>query len=179
MEYKPETVINIFIRDWTDVDCAIKRISKSKNALKKYYQTALRGKLQGWRKTAGGKLALILVYDQVPRIIFDDKRMYNTDILARELTKEMLESSEYKKLSPLEIMFAFFPYHHSENVKHQKTALSVFKKLYEKDANKFEWIYRSSKTYNRIISKFGRFPHRNKILGRKSTDKEKEFLKKW
>lgn len=180
MEYKPETVIKIFIQDWTDVESAIKRISKSKNILKKYYHAAIQNKLQNWRKTANGKLALILVYDQVPRFIFGENatRIYGTDKIAREITTEMLESSEYKKLFPLKIMFAFFPYHHSENIRHQKIAKSIFKKLYEKSPKKFEWIFQSSKEYNRIIANFGRFPHRNKILGRKNTYEEKEFLEK-
>ncbi len=180
MQYKPEAIIKIFIQDWTDAESEIKRISKSKNVLKKYYQAALRGKLQDWRKTAKGKLALILVYDQAPRFIFgeNDPKIYDTDELAREITTDMFESSEYKKLFPQEIMFAFFPYHHSENMKHQKIALSIFKKLYEKNANKFEWICQSSKAYNKIIARFGRFPHRNKILGRKTAGNEKRFLEK-
>ena len=88
----------------------------------------------------------------------------------------MFGKSEYKKLSPLEIMFVFFPYHHSENLKHQKIANLIFKELYEKDPKTFEWIYKSSNVYKKIIAKFGRFPHRNKILKRKSTKEEKEFL---
>ncbi len=180
MKYEPEGVLEIFIQNWTDIKSAIKIISKSKNTLKKYYQAALQNKLQDWRKTIRGKLALILVYDQVPRFIFNenDARIYGTDKLAREITAEMFENSGYKKLSPLEIMFVFFPYHHSENIKHQKIAKSVFKKLYEKDPKKFGWIYRSSIAYNRIIARFGRFPHRNKILGKKNTNEEKEFLEK-
>jgi uncharacterized protein (DUF924 family) len=180
MEYKPEDILEIFIQDWPDIDAAIKTISKSKIVLRKYYQAALQNKLQHWRKTARGKLALILVYDQAPRFIFGENnpKIYGTDKLAREITAEMFGNSEYKKLSPLEIMFAFFPYHHSENMEHQKIAKSIFKKLYEKNPEKFEWIYQSSKAYNKLIARFGRFPHRNKILGRKSTDEEKEFLEK-
>ncbi len=180
MKYKPEGVLEIFIRNWTDIESAIKTISQSKGILKKYYQASLQNKLHDWRKTAKGKLALILVYDQIPRFIFDedDPKTYDTDKIAREITAEMFEISEYKKLSPFEIMFAFFPYHHSENIKHQKIAKYIFKELYEKNPDRFEWIYQSSKTYNKIIAKFGRFPHRNKILGRKNTDEEKELLEK-
>jgi len=180
MGYKPEVILEIFIQDWPDIDAAIKAISKSKKILKKYYQAVLQNKLQHWRKTSRGKLALILVYDQAPRFIFgeNDTRTYGTDKRSREITTEMFGNSEYRKLSPLEIMFAFFPYHHSENMKHQKIAKSVFKKLYEKDPKRFEWIYQSSKAYNKIITRFGRFPHRNKILRRKNTDEEKEFLEK-
>ena len=118
-----------------------------------------------------------MIYDQSPRFIFDEKdsKIYDTDKLAQEITTEMLENLEYKKLSPLEIMFVFFPYHHSENIQHQKIANSIFKKLYEKNHNKFEWIYQSSNEYNKIITMFGRFPHRNKILGRTTTDEEKNF----
>ena len=151
---------------------------KSKKILKEYYRAALQNELQEWKKTTKGKLALILIYDQAPRVIFkdNDPKTYATDELAQKITTEMFESSEYKKLLPLEIMFAFLPYHHSENLKHQKIANRIFKKLYENDPKTFEWIYQSSNYYNKIISKFGRFPHRNKILRRKSTKKEKAFL---
>ena len=178
VRYKQEDIIKIFIQEWPDIEFAIKTISKSKGTLKKYYQLALQNKLQQWRKTNRGQLALIIVYDQVPRFIFNenDDRVYDTDKLAREITAEMFENSEYKKLLPLEIMFVFFPYHHSENLEHQKIANQIFKELYEKDSKTFEWIYHSSITYNKIIAKFGRFPHRNKILGRQTTKEEKEFI---
>jgi len=179
MGYKQERIIEIFVQEWPDAKTAIKTIQKSKDVLRKYYREAIQNKLGAWRKTIRGKLALILIYDQVPRVIFDenDPRTYDTDKLAREITTEMFENSEYKKLSPMEIMFAFLPYHHSENIKHQKIANIIFKELYEKDPKTFEWIYQSSNDYNKIISKFGRFPHRNKVLGRESTEEEKEFLK--
>ena len=178
MRYKQEDIIEIFIQEWLGVESAIKRISKSKDTLKKYYQAAVQNKLQQWRKTTKGQLALILIYDQAPRAVFedDDPNIYSTDKIACKITTEIFQSSEYKKLSPLEIMFAFFPYHHSENLKHQKIANMIFKELYEKDPKTFEWIYRSSDAYNKIIAKFSRFPHRNKILGRVSVKEEKEFL---
>lgn len=178
MEYKPKDILDIFIQDWPDMESSAKTVSQPTGTLEKYYQAALQSKLQGWRNTAKGKLALILVYDQAPRLIFDehDPRIYGTDHLAREITECMYRSSEYKELSPQGIMFSFFPYHHSENLKHQKIANRIFKELYEEDPKKFEWIYKSSNEYNKIIAKFGRFPHRNKILGRKSTEEEKQFL---
>ncbi|MCK4729752.1 MAG: DUF924 domain-containing protein [Candidatus Aenigmarchaeota archaeon] len=179
MEYNPNDIIKIFLQDWTNRGKAIKIILKSKDILKIYYHTALQNKPQQGKETIKGNLALILIYDQAPRVIFDDNdsKIYDTDKLAREITTEMFENSEYKKLSPLEIMFVFFPYHHSENPEHQKIANQVFKELYEKNPKTFGWIYQSSNDYNKIISKFGRFPHRNKILGRKSTEEEKEFLR--
>lgn len=179
MEYKPEKIIKIFLQDWTNRSKAIKKVLKSKKILKEYYRAALQNEFQEWKKTTKGKLALILIYDQIPRIIFDenDPKTYNTDKFAREITTKMLESSEYKKLSPLEIMFAFLPYHHSENLKHQKIANMIFKELCKKDSKTFKWIYDSSNAYRKIIAKFGRFPHRNKILGRISTKEEIKFLK--
>ncbi len=180
MKYKQEDIIKIFIQEWPNIEFGIKTISKSKDTLKKYYWAILQSKLQLWRKTIKGKLALILIYDQAPRFIFDDNpRIYDTDKLAREITAELFENSEYKKLLPLEIMFAFFPYHHSENLEHQKIANKIFKELYEKDSKTFEWIYHASNTYNEIIAKFGRFPHRNKIFGRKTTKEEKNYRNAW
>ena len=62
-------------------------------------------------------------------------------------------------------MFALLPLHHSENLKHQKIANKIFKRLYKKNS-KFKWIYEASNKYVKIIEKFGRFPHRDKILRR-------------
>jgi len=179
VEYEPNDITKIFLQDWTNRTKAIEKVFKSKNILKTYYQAALQNKLQRWRKITYGKLALILIYDQAPRVIFDenDSKIYDTDKIAREITTEMFESSEYKKLSSLEIMFVFFPYHHSENPEHQKIANIIFKELYEKNPKTFEWIYQLSNVYNKIISKFNRFLYRNKILGRESTEEEKEFLR--
>jgi len=181
MKYDKEDIIKIFFQYSNYSNDVFEKIRNSKKEiLKKYYRAALRGKLEDWKKTTKGKLALILVYDQVPRYIFDrnDSRMWETDNIARKITENMYKSSEYKKLSPLEIMLVFFPYHHSENIEHQKIANKIFKELYKKDPKTFKWIYNSSNSYNKIISRFGRFPHRNKPIGRKSTKEEKEFLEK-
>ncbi len=169
MKYKPEEIIDIFVRqNWETREEAIKKISKHKEILKKYYRAAIKNKLKNWKNTTKGKLGLIIIYDQVPRFIFDEKdpRTYNTDKLAQEITTEMLNSSEYKNLSPIEIMFVFLPYLHFENLEHQKIANRIFKELYKKEPKLFGWIFRASNEYLKIIKKFGRFPHRDKILKR-------------
>ncbi len=179
MKYKPEDIIEIFVRqDWPDVESSIKSISQSKKILEKYYHAAVEKKLEDWKNSIKGKLALILVYDQCARFLFGDSRAYDTDNLAREITTRFYEDSAYKLLSPIEIMFIFFPYHHSENMEHQKIASKIFKQLYKKEPDKFGWICKASNEYNAIVSKFGRFPHRNRVLGRTSTKEEKKFLEK-
>lgn len=179
MKYEPKEIIEIFVnQDWKNVESSIKAISKSKKILEKYYRAAIENKLESWKNSIRGKLALILIYDQAARFLFNDSRAYDTDNLARQITAKLYGKAEYKRLSPAEIMFAFFPYHHSENITHQKIANRIFKKLYEKEPDRFGWIYEASKEYNKIIERFGRFPHRNKSLGRTSTEEEKKFLKK-
>jgi len=163
-----ERLIEIFTsQDWTKRSEAIKRIEKEKEVLKRCYERAKKGKLGAWRRSPRGKLALILIYDQVPRVIFRDERAYATDKLARELTRELYESGEYRKLSDEEQLFAFLPFHHSERLEEQKIANRMFKRLYERNPKRFEWIYRASCEYVKIIAKHGAFPHRKKIPKRK------------
>lgn len=160
------------------MESSIKSISQSKKILEKYYRATVEKKLEYWKNSTKGKLALILIYDQTARFLFDDSRAYDTDVLAREITTKIYKSSEYKLLSPIGIMFSFFPYHHSENIEHQKIANKIFKQLCKKEPERFGWICKAFNEYNEIMAKFGRLPHRNKVLGRKSTNEEKKFLKK-
>jgi len=168
MELSPENLIKIFTsQDWKNREKAIENIRKHKDTLRKYYDAAVKGKFSGWKKSLKGKLALILIYDQIPRIIFNDRRMYETDSIARRIAEELFKTGKYERFSEIEQLFIFLPFHHSENLKDQKIANRVFERLYKKNPNEFEWIYKASKEYIEIIKKFGRFPWRDEVLGRK------------
>lgn len=156
------------------------RYSKTKPGIKAYHKAVLSGKLKRWSRTPRGKFALILLYDQAPRVVYknNDPRIYSTDAKARSILKSLLRNG-FEELDPIEQGFALLPFHHSEKLSDQKIANKLFKKIRKsKSVEITEWICRASDLYNGIIKRFRRFPHRNKILGRKSTEEEIQFLKK-
>ncbi len=178
-ELNPESLLRIFFYPkWKDVLVARRRFQKVKARLKPYYKAAVEGKLDKWKSTLKGKFALILIYDQAPRLVFRGFKRYSTDRKARNITKQLWESKEYRNLPLQQQMFAFFPYHHAENLELQRISKKAFSDLYKKDPQQFSWIYKASSVYSMIIKKFGIFPQRSKDLGRKTTKEEKIFLKK-
>ena len=135
------------------------------------YQLAKTGALADWRHSSKDILALIIVLDQFPRNMFrNTPQAFATDDRAVELTKYALNNNYQQKRSPEERAFLYMPLMHSENEQDQKKCVELFTKLGRKDNLKFAIKHRE------IIDRFGRFPHRNEILGRESTDREKEFL---
>ena len=133
------------------------------------HEEAARGELARWKDSPGDCLALIVVLDQFPRNMFrGSPRAFSTDALALEAAKQAVTAGYDKALATVERSFVYLPYEHSENLADQETAL----KLFEGHPN-FEW----ARKHWEIIRRFGRFPHRNAVLGRPSTPAEIEFLK--
>ena len=109
--------------------------------------------------------------DQFPRNIFrNTSQAFVTDKQAVELTKYAVNNNYQQNLSPEEQVFLYMPLMHSENRKDQAKCVELFTKLGKEDNPKFAIKHRE------IIDRFGRFPHRNEILGRESTPQETEFL---
>ena len=134
-----------------------------------YYEEAARGNLDYWKKTAEGSVALIILLDQFPRNIFRGlSQSFATDSKALSITKEVIAKSMDKELSKEYRQFLYMPLMHSENLEDQK--LSV--KLFKNDPGTYEY----AEMHMEIIKKFSRFPHRNAILGRTSTEEEIKFL---
>ncbi len=135
------------------------------------YLIAKTGELDNWRSNPHDALALIIVLDQFPRNIFrDSPQAFATDNQAVELTKYALEHNYHQSLSVDEQAFLYMPLMHSENEVDQAKCVELFTNLDKKDNLKF------ALKHQEIINRFGRFPHRNKILNRKSTPAEKDFL---
>jgi uncharacterized protein (DUF924 family) len=136
-----------------------------------YEEAALTNNLDHWKHTPEGNLALILVLDQFPRNMFRElARSYSTDHKAIELSKYAIEHGFDKKLLDNEHrQFLYMPFMHSEDIKDQEESLKLFTAI--------STAVDYAKMHRDIIKKFARFPHRNKILGRKSTKTEIEFLK--
>ena len=136
------------------------------------YELICAGKTSSWRSSPEGRLAEIIVLDQFSRNMFRDlPEAFLADGLALKLAEEAVTSGDDQKLSIQKRIFVYMPYMHSEDLKvHQKAVILFSQQGLEKNLN-FEIRHK------KIIERFGRFPHRNKILGRESTSEEIEFLK--
>jgi len=127
--------------------------------------------LYEWRSTAKGRLAEIIVLDQFSRNIYRDKaRSFASDPLALALAQEAILAGADKALSEVERSFLYVPFMHSESLIIHRVAVSLYEALGIQANLDFELKHKS------IIDRFGRYPHRNEILGRRSTAAEIEFL---
>lgn len=147
---------------------------------------ALTGKYQDWEKSPQGSLALILLYDQFTRNMYrDTPGMYVGDAPARELTLRLTSGRKEHTLYFVERVFVYMPLMHAEDIQAQRLSAQYFRELAEESKDKnpgnthyYNYSLDYANRHRAIIKRFGRFPHRNKILGRVSTSEEIEFLKK-
>ena len=139
------------------------------------YELAAQGQLTHWTETARGGVALILVLDQFPRNMFrNDPRAFTTDPLAQQIAEQMIDAGLDRQLRLVERYFVYVPFMHSENRAHQQRSVQLFQQLVKERAY-FDTPY--VVRHQEVIDRFGRFPHRNTVLGRASTPAELEFLK--
>lgn len=138
--------------------------------------------LAAWKETPKGLVSLVVLLDQFPRNAFrDTPRMFAFDSQALEVAHEGLQRGDQDKLNVHECIFLFMPLEHSEDITDQRECVRLFEELEERVAPKHKALAKDSlqwaKRHMQIIEKFGRFPHRNQILGRTSTPEEIAFLK--
>jgi uncharacterized protein (DUF924 family) len=144
-------------------------------------RAAARGELEPWASSARGRLALIILLDQFPRSIDrDTPQAFAHDEQALGLTLEGLERAGDRELRPIERVFFYLPLEHSESLAHQDRAVKCFSDLFARAPTEqlsvFDEYLNYAIRHRAIIARFGRFPHRNQILGRKSTAEELAFL---
>lgn len=133
---------------------------------------AARCELFDWRMAAKGRLAEIIILDQFSRNIFrNTPQAFINDPLALALAQEALAVDADKALSPTERSFLYLPFMHSESAEIHQIAVKLYSAPGLEGNLDFELQHQT------IINRFGRYPHRNKILGRESTPEEIEFLK--
>ncbi|WP_312316595.1 DUF924 family protein [Acinetobacter variabilis] len=162
--FSPETQPNWFAKS-DQFDQSLKE--KFGDILEK----ASRAELWSWRKNADGRLAEILVLDQFSRNIFrDTPRAFAQDSLALALAQEAISQDLDKQLSPEQRSFLYMPFMHSESKLIHEFALKLFQRLGNPENLEYEIKHKI------IIDRFGRYPHRNQILGRESTEEELSFL---
>jgi uncharacterized protein (DUF924 family) len=140
------------------------------------YKAAAAGALSPWEATPEGALALVLLLDQIPRNIFrGEPQAYAADAAARGAADRALAKG-FDQLVPLTWrLFFYMPFHHSENIDDQRRARALFEAL-PRNPDRAASLRRYGRPYIEIIERFGRFPHRNTVLGRVSTPEEITFL---
>jgi uncharacterized protein (DUF924 family) len=142
---------------------------------------AAAGRLDHWKTAARGRLALILLLDQFTRHVHrGNKEAYLFDDLALSLCISGIEAELDYDLSIVERAFFYMPMQHAEDLSIQDNAVQTFQKLLDASSTDIQpQIYRflmSARSHRNIIAQFGRFPHRNRALGRKCTVDESEYL---
>ncbi|MBI1283897.1 MAG: DUF924 family protein [Thiobacillus sp.] len=143
---------------------------------------ATAGELDHWADFPRGRLALVIVLDQFPHHIHRNRpQSFATDPQALALSLFALGSDEDQLLAPIERVFLYLPLEHAESNEMQDRSVSLFEKLAgEAAANErtlFDGFLDYARQHRDVVARFGRFPHRNEILGRPSTADEIEFLK--
>lgn len=139
----------------------------------KTVRAAVAGELDDWADTPRGRLALIIVLDQFTRNIFRNSgESFAYDEKAQKLTREGLEKNMDENLIFSEKHFFYMPLMHAEDVAMQKECVEKFKEL-KAYADNILWF---ADWHLDVVEKFGRFPHRNALLGRSSTPEEEAFL---
>jgi uncharacterized protein (DUF924 family) len=139
------------------------------------YEAARRGDYDEWRAAPESCLALILLLDQAPRNLFrDSARAYGNDEKALELARHALDNKFDAGLLNPQRWFLWLPFEHAEDIACQETCLRLAESLRE-DPESADFIAFAKSHYD-VIERFGRFPHRNAVLGRKTTPEEQAFL---
>jgi uncharacterized protein (DUF924 family) len=155
---------------WWKKDAGFDRMLTARFAA--IHASAVRCELFDWRVTPQGRLAEIIILDQFSRNMFRDSPLaFAQDSLALALAQEAVSAGADQALVPVQRSFLYMPYMHSESLKIHAVAVELFERNGIKGNLDFELKHKS------IIERFGRYPHRNDVLGRVSTAEEIEFLK--
>ena len=145
------------------------------------YKATLAGDVTSLYETARGRLSCIIVLDQLSRNMFRDRaEMYSGDELAAKLTGDGIDAGQDKTLPTDMRVFFYMPLMHAEDVAQQTRCVQCFEQAAsEKEGavrKKLEMNLDYARKHRDIVARFGRFPHRNEILSRESTDEERAFL---
>ncbi|MBE9096622.1 DUF924 family protein [Tychonema sp. LEGE 07203] len=140
------------------------------------YELAASGKLDYWQDSPENCLALILLLDQFPRNMFrETPKAFATDSKALTVAQHAVDNNFDRELLQVQKWFIYLPFEHSENLEHQQKSVELFRQLSGEPES--ESVIEYAIRHFKIIERFGRFPHRNQILGRETTPEEAEFLK--
>ncbi|MBR0783895.1 DUF924 family protein [Bradyrhizobium iriomotense] len=135
------------------------------------WQKAAAGELSSWEAGDDGALALVIVLDQFPRNMFrGTPEAFASDALAREVAHRAIEQGVDRRIDPTLLEFLYMPFMHSEHLADQLHCVALFANTDNTENQKY------AREHADIIQRFGRFPHRNRVLGRETTEEEQAFL---
>lgn len=135
------------------------------------WHRAAAGELSSWEASDDGALALVIVLDQFPRNMFrGDPRTYASDPLAREVAGRAIARGVDARIDPVLVEFIYMPFMHSEHLPDQLRCVELFRQTGNADNLGY------AERHADIVRRFGRFPHRNRVLGRTTTADEQAFL---
>lgn len=153
---------------WAKNDAFDQRVREQFSDL---YEQAIRCELFAWRQHPEGRLAEIIILDQFSRNLFRGSALaFAQDSLALALAQEAIAAGADQQLNPIHQCFLYMPFMHSESLLIHEIAMDLFQQTGSKANVEFE------KKHVEILKRFGRYPHRNALLGRDSTEAELEFL---
>jgi uncharacterized protein (DUF924 family) len=163
-----------------------KRDSQDLEAFERFgdwVEQALAGGLTDWAQRPEGWLALVLLLDQLPRMIFrDSPKSFSGDLRAQALVAQGIAADFDRQLRPIQRVFIYLVFEHCENLAVQNEAVSRYIDLVaqqpEAERKLFTDYLSYAEKHQQVIARFGRFPHRNAVLGRESTAEELAFLSK-
>ncbi len=171
---QPETILHFWFEELTEKQHFAKDAALDALMVQRFgalLERAARCELFGWRATAAGRLAEIIVLDQFSRNVWrDTPRAFAQDALALCLAQELVLRGDDAQLSLAQRSFVYMPYMHSESLAVHQEALRLFALPGLEDNLRFE------RQHLAILERFGRYPHRNAIVGRASTPQELAFL---
>ena len=172
----PEHIIKQWFNGGPEVDNVLTRLFST------WLDPALSGDYDHYLATPKGCLALIILLDQFSRNINRGKaKMFKYDDKALSIAEFLVGKGDDRKLSILERSFIYLPFEHSVEISDQERSVELFTQLQREAEEPFLKLTAGFSDYAvrhiEIIKRFGRFPHRNKVLGRKSTPAEIEFIK--
>lgn len=154
---------------WFETDEAFDQMLRSRFLVA--YAAAARGELAFFEDSAEGALALVILLDQFPRNMFrGSARAFATDPLARAVADRAIIRGFDQAIDETMRIFFYLPFMHSEWLADQDRCVNLFTTLGDAEQSRYAAIHRD------VIAKFGRFPHRNRALGRETTEAEREFL---
>jgi uncharacterized protein (DUF924 family) len=143
--------------------------------IRKRFGTTIEAAIDGtleWPDSVEARLARLILLDQFTRNTFrNSPRAFAGDALALALARRMVAEGDDQRVSPVRRAFVYLPFEHAEDLEAQREAMRLYRALGDADA--LDW----ARKHFEIIERFGRFPHRNAVLGRMSTPEETEFLK--
>ncbi|MES9937608.1 MAG: DUF924 family protein [Sedimenticola sp.] len=175
METSPAEIIDFWFSDrikkqWFSSTEALDH--EIRDRFEALWQQAAAGELDSWTESAMGSVALVIVLDQLPLNMFRNQAIsFSTEQKAVQTTLSAIHKDQQQELPVEQLSFLFMPLMHSEDIEMQNLSVTMYR------AHGLEQNLKFAEHHRELVRRFGRFPHRNAILGRESTQEEVAYLK--